>query len=588
MWLGLSQLTIFKPVESRLNLLYTHLCARKGVKRRMEAALDPDVDPTTFAMLTPSNAKAKVMFSAVAESLLQHSQQNRPAFAKFMSIGLKQSYDPEAALHLRQFDREVAGDSDSITEADTDTEEANAHSNHIWRGAYTFSLNNRDAYVDSVWLAGKGRGGVDDSVDIRLTLQSDKRANNVRGKHARFQLGLNGHMQISIANTRDLYLAVDGNQVDARTPRHIATPTAKVQAGDLVYDFVYTPYARSAEFTRIRNAYVEKAHSLDDVLSLSMTPTPHALLRTIGQWALGKNLGKGAAGKVYSAVNDRGEVVAIKHVSNTRRTAQSVSDEVQTLRSLTHEARQADYKHILALKELLPDNIEQNLTTDTFQDVYMVLTPACPRTLADYHSAQFPADNYVALLRDSLLALQFLHSRRWLHRDLKPANIGIYSNRAILLDFGGAIQLPDGEHIPASPGTHGTIGYLSPERERTQYGTADDVWALGVSLFEAFFRRHPWRQSVNPWRFDQVRHLGHFREYELFAHNQLRHASPDSLHNLLSSMLRHEWSACNLGARIHVEEALQHLVFNILDKDIEPIEKRVKTERFYFTKKYST
>jgi hypothetical protein len=543
----------------------------------MEVSPDLDLGPTTFATLTPCNAKAKIMFSAVAEALLRQSQRKRPAFAKFMSISPQQVYDPDAALLLRQLDAAGIGNSDSVTEADTDTEEANALSNHIWRGAYIFSLDHRSAGSNTVWVAGKGRGGVEDSVDMRLALQSDKRADKIRGYHARFQLDRNGYMQISVGNFHELYLAVNGSQIDYKKPRHIVVPTAKVQAGDLVFDFAYTSYARSLEFTQIRDTYVQQAHNLDDVLSLTITPAPPLLPRIIGEWTLNMNLGRGATGKVYSAANDLGDVVAIKHVDNTKRTAKSVSEEVKTLRTLTEEARQANHKHIIQLKELLPDSISQHLFIGSFQDLYMVLTPACPRTLADYDPAKSTDDNCVLFLRDSLLALQFLHDRRWLHRDIKPANIGIHSHRAVLLDFGCAFQLPDDEqHIPARPGANGTINYLSPERERTRYGRADDVWALAVSLFEAVFRRHPWRLAVNPWRIDQARYLGDFHNFELSAHNQLQQESSDSLENLLSAMLRHEWSACNPGLRVQAKEALRHPVFDTLEDNAAPIKKKVK------------
>src|SRR5690348_8918984 len=76
-----------------------------------------------------------------------------------------------------------------------------------------------------------------------------------------------------------------------------------------------------------------------------------------------------------------------------------------------------------------------------------------------------------ALLEDILGATDFLHRNGWLHGDLKPDNVGIrtWSREAksiVLLDLDGAQKSPaPGKQHPAEPGTGGTIGWLSPERE---------------------------------------------------------------------------------------------------------------------------
>ncbi len=69
------------------------------------------------------------------------------------------------------------------------------------------------------------------------------------------------------------------------------------------------------------------------------------------------------------------------------------------------------------------------------------------------------------LFLDALKGVRFLHENNWLHGDLKPANIGIYGDRAVLLDLGGTKPFSATKKVPHTPGVGGTIVYLAPEQE---------------------------------------------------------------------------------------------------------------------------
>ncbi len=79
--------------------------------------------------------------------------------------------------------------------------------------------------------------------------------------------------------------------------------------------------------------------------------------------------------------------------------------------------------------------------------------------------------------------LAHLHSKGWLHGDVKPENVlDMGDGRLVLADYGSAAQLQDG----LAYGRRGTPGYCAPEVlvKGGSYGTAADVWSLGIMLLE--------------------------------------------------------------------------------------------------------
>jgi serine/threonine-protein kinase len=219
----------------------------------------------------------------------------------------------------------------------------------------------------------------------------------------------------------------------------------------------------------------------DDALALEATVGPYRLLR---------RLGEGGMGDVWLAERTdllQQRQVALKLprlVTGRARLAERLAREREILATLEHPniARLydagvgADGQPWLALEYVEGERI------DTW----------CARKRLDV-----PAR--LRLFLQVARAVAHAHARLVIHRDLKPANILVTeAGEARLLDFGIAKLLEDGRaqetELTQLAGRALTPDYAAPEQIAGQpVGTAADIYALGVVLFELLTGSRPYK-----------------------------------------------------------------------------------------------
>jgi serine/threonine protein kinase len=214
---------------------------------------------------------------------------------------------------------------------------------------------------------------------------------------------------------------------------------------------------------------------------------------TLGAFRLQRLLGRGGMGDVYLAERTLGDVrqpVAIKLLKRGM-------DSNELLRRFAQERRilaQLGHPHIARFLDggVAPDG--RPYFAMEFVEGRDIVRDARERGL--------DARARVALLAQVCDAVAYAHSRLVVHRDLKPSNILVDANgQPRVLDFGIAKLLGDSDDATIT-GTGARVmspAYAAPEQILGEpAGTATDVYALGVVLFELLTGVLPHRRSGAP------------------------------------------------------------------------------------------
>lgn len=186
-----------------------------------------------------------------------------------------------------------------------------------------------------------------------------------------------------------------------------------------------------------------------------------------------KEIGEGAAGKVYSGINtaNKGELVAIKQMTLTTDTMQLLCTEMQIMKTSQHP-------NIVCYHDSFKVN-------NQLWVVMEIMDGGClTEVLELYPQLEMTEPQIAYVCRETLRALNYVHSQNRVHRDIKSDNMLLNSKGEVkLADFGYAAQLTKGRRKRET--VVGTPYWMAPELIRGHpYETKVDIWSTGIMLME--------------------------------------------------------------------------------------------------------
>jgi serine/threonine protein kinase len=214
-----------------------------------------------------------------------------------------------------------------------------------------------------------------------------------------------------------------------------------------------------------------------------------ALPRTLGDYELVEELGRGGMGVVFKARQQSlDRTVALKMI--LRGTWASAVD-VARFRAEAESAARLDHPNIVPVYE-----VGQQDGQPYFSMKYVAGTNLA-RRLAEGPIAPREA---AELLLPVCEAIHYAHQQGILHRDLKPANILLDpQGRPHVSDFGLAMRIATDERLTGSGAILGTPSYMAPEQaagSRGGLGPTCDVFSLGAILYQMLTGRPPFQAAT--------------------------------------------------------------------------------------------
>ena len=197
-----------------------------------------------------------------------------------------------------------------------------------------------------------------------------------------------------------------------------------------------------------------------------------------------KNLGKGSYGSVSLVKNIKNNFFyAIKNISNKQILYCKLYKNIELERSIL---LQIDHPFIVKLVKTLKDKNYIYYLMDYIKgkELYDVL-------LEIGVLSKFQTQFYIGSM---MLAVKYLHERKFIFRDIKPENTMVLTNGYIkLIDFGTAKVLKD-----KTNSIIGTPQYMAPEVIMEDYYSYEiDYWSIGVCLYEFYCGNIPFGENVN-------------------------------------------------------------------------------------------
>ncbi|RMD96220.1 MAG: serine/threonine protein kinase, partial [Calditrichaeota bacterium] len=199
----------------------------------------------------------------------------------------------------------------------------------------------------------------------------------------------------------------------------------------------------------------------------------------IGRYIIEKEIGRGAAGRVYKAWDPKlDRTVVIKTVAYSL-----TADEDEISRLKTRVYREAK----TAAKLNHPNIVVVYDVEDEKSFSYIVMEHVEGPNLRQLlnQERRLPPARAISIVKQICKALQFAHSEGVVHRDIKPSNILIVGKEKIKVTDFGIAKVVNHLTLTQTGRVVGTPSYMAPEQiEGTEVDARADIFSLGVVFYE--------------------------------------------------------------------------------------------------------
>ena len=216
-----------------------------------------------------------------------------------------------------------------------------------------------------------------------------------------------------------------------------------------------------------------------------------SIVQNIGRYEIVTELGRGAMGVVYSALDPLiGRRVAIKTIRLD--TMEAAENREELTRRLFREAQSAG---VLSH----PGIITIHDVGEQGNEAFIVMEYVDGRNLEDVLASGVPqhSSTLLSILRQSAAALDYAHGKGIIHRDIKPANIMLcHDGVTKIADFGVA-KLAASSSMTQAGLVLGTPSYMSPEQAQGQaVDGRSDQFSLAVVAYRMLTRELPFQGAT--------------------------------------------------------------------------------------------
>lgn len=217
---------------------------------------------------------------------------------------------------------------------------------------------------------------------------------------------------------------------------------------------------------------------------------------TLSDFQTFRVLGRGGFGSVHACRKaDSGAMYAMKMINKRMCAKKKSLHHIMGEREVLKTVRG---RHVTSLKYALQD-----------KDNLVLVMDLCLGGDLKFHlssSGRFKAERARFYAAEVVLGLDELHGRGIVYRDLKLENVLLdEAGHVRISDLGLAVRARGGPGAASVTGYAGTPGYAAPEVVRREaYGTAADLFSLGVLVYRMVSGKKPFKERQGETRDDAV------------------------------------------------------------------------------------